>query len=133
MGEGLRDTRLIVQPTSAPRAWPGLDPFRGRLFALIELVLLLALLAVPLRVISFGCLPPDDALRHAAKAVSGKPWPEIRVMRSDITLEHNPGWHWLLQTLHRGTGWDPTATGALLGGVDVPVVRRLTPILVSTS
>lgn len=69
----------------------------------------LILVAFPLRIISYGFLPPDDALRHAAKAVSGKSWSEILVMRPDITIDHNPGWHWFLGCLHRFADWDVKA------------------------
>jgi hypothetical protein len=61
---------------------------------------------LPLRILSFGYLPGDDALRHAAKAMSGKPWSEILLLRPEITIDHNPGWHWLLGSLHRLAGWD---------------------------
>jgi hypothetical protein len=69
-------------------------------------VVILSFLALPLFVLSHGYLPPDDALRHAAKAVSGKSWGEILVMRPEITIDHNPGWHSILGALHRVLGWD---------------------------
>ena len=75
--------------------------------AIIWVVIAFTLVAFPLRVIQFGFLPPDDALRHAAKAVSGKPWSEILVLRPEITIDHNPGWHVLLTLVHRATGWEP--------------------------
>jgi len=62
----------------------------------------LTLLLIPIKILSYGYLPPDDALRHAAKAVSGKPWEQIMVMRSDFPLDPYPGWHTVLGTLH---GW----------------------------
>src|SRR5204863_5450108 len=74
-----------------------------------KIVLLLVgimLLMVPLRLLSFGYLPPDDALRYAAKAVSGKSWSEIVIMRPEITMDHNPGWNLTLTLLHRVTHWD---------------------------
>ena len=65
-------------------------------------------MALPFCILRYGYLPPDDALRHAAKAVSGKSWGEILVLRPEITLDHNPGWNWFLTELHRMTGWGPT-------------------------
>jgi hypothetical protein len=77
--------------------------------AIIWVAIACTLVALPLRVIQFGFLPPDDALRHAAKAVSGKHWSEILVLRPEITIDHNPGWHVLLTLVHRATGWKPRA------------------------
>src|ERR1041385_3086953 len=53
----------------------------------VWLVVLFTCLLIPLKIISYGYLPKDDALRHAAKAVSGTPWQEILVMRSDFVLD----------------------------------------------
>jgi hypothetical protein len=49
-----------------------------------------------------GYLPVDDALRHAAKVVSGKPWSEIVVMREGFPMDHNAGWHTVLGWVHGG-------------------------------
>ena len=46
-----------------------------------------------LRILALGYLPYDDALRHAAKAVSGRPWSEILLLRPGFDLDSNPGWH----------------------------------------
>ena len=64
-------------------------------------------LAFPYRILESGFLPPDDALRYAARAVSGKSWGEIILMRPEISIDHNPGWNWLLGTIHGATGWGP--------------------------
>ena len=71
----------------------------------VWLILGLVLLLIPLKVISYGYLPGDDALRHCAKAVSGKSWPEILVLGSSFKLDHNLGWHALLGAVHDVTGW----------------------------
>ncbi|MFH0907246.1 MAG: hypothetical protein V1929_00585 [bacterium] len=63
------------------------------------------LASVPLRIISHGFLPSDDALRHVAKVLSGKSWPEILVLRPGIEIDHNAGWHQLLSVVHQATGW----------------------------
>lgn len=76
---------------------------------IVWITLILLATAIPWRLLSSGYLPPDDALRHAAKAVSGKAWPEILVMRSDITMDHNPGWAWILEAGHRSGNMDATA------------------------
>ena len=73
---------------------------------LVWTLVALALLLIPLKIISYGYMPNDDALRHAAKAVSGKPWSEILVLRAGYTVDHNFGWHALLRQLHLATGSD---------------------------
>src|SRR5262249_53063599 len=35
-----------------------------------------------------------------------KPYTEILVMRPEYTMDHSPGWEWLLRFLHRTLGWD---------------------------
>jgi hypothetical protein len=64
-------------------------------------VALTTLLLIPFKIVSYGYLPEDDALRHAAKAVSGKPWSEILVMREDFPLDFHQGWHAILGSIHR--------------------------------
>ena len=64
-------------------------------------------MALPLRLFDLGFLPPDDSLRYAARAVSGKTWNEIILMRPEITIDHNAGWNWLQGVMHRLTGWSP--------------------------
>src|SRR4051794_25888294 len=59
-------------------------------------VVVVTLLMIPGKIISYGYIPMDDALRHAAKVVSGKPWPEIIVMRSEFIIDPHPGWHAVL-------------------------------------
>jgi len=54
-------------------------------------------LLLPLKIIGYGYLPPDDALADAAKAISGKPWPEILVLRSDYAIDNHIGWHTFLR------------------------------------
>lgn len=72
----------------------------------VWLVVILTLLFIPCKIISYGYIPRDDALRHAAKAVSGKPWQDILVMRSDFLIDPHPGWHAVLGSIHRLTDWN---------------------------
>jgi hypothetical protein len=46
-----------------------------------------------------GFVPFDDCLRHCAKAVSGKPWNEILIIRPEYH-DHNIGWHRILEWAH---------------------------------
>ena len=51
---------------------------------LTRLVLLLVILAVfllvPLRIIAYGYMPPDDALRHSAFAVANRAWGDVMLL-----------------------------------------------------
>ena len=83
-----------------------LEPFRRYVPLAAWAIVILLLLVIPLKVISYGYLPGDDALRHAAKAVSGKTWPEILVLGPAFHFDPNWGWHWLLEKIHLSTNWD---------------------------
>jgi hypothetical protein len=95
----------------------------ARAFALAVVVV------TTLRVLARGYLPGDDALRHAAKAVAGKPWSEILLLRPGFDLDSNPGWHAILGALHRTFGLGPVDL-VLVSVVVLFVVVSLGPILV---
>jgi hypothetical protein len=61
---------------------------------------------IPLRIREYGYTPYDDAHRHIGKAISDKPWDEILVMREDVTIDTNFGWHKILGVLHTTLTWD---------------------------
>lgn len=82
------------------------EKFRRYVPLLVWVVLGAVLLAIPLKIISYGYLPGDDALRHCAKAVSGKAWPEIIVVGDVFKIDHNLGWHGILGIAHQMFGWD---------------------------
>src|SRR6185437_9685867 len=76
------------------------EPLRRYVPLLVWIVTILTTLLIPLKIISLGYLPIDDALRHAAKAVSGKPWTEILVVGKSFLIDHNFGWHLLLRKIY---------------------------------
>ena len=82
------------------------EKFRRYVPLAVWLLVALVVFAIPLKIIEYGFLPGDDALRHVAKAVSGKSWPEILVVGDSFRIDHNFGWHALLGYLHRALGWD---------------------------
>ena len=82
-----------------------LEPFRRYVPLAAWVIVLLTILAIPLKVISYGYLPADDALRHAAKAVSGKSWDQILVLGHAFKIDPNLGWHFVLGQVHRLTDW----------------------------
>ena len=82
------------------------EKFRRYVPVAVWLIVALALLAIPLKIVSYGFLPGDDALRHCAKAVSGKPWPEILVVGDNYKMDHHLGWHTMLGAIQGATNWD---------------------------
>ena len=101
-------------PPSPPRtnarpeanAAPTPSEHGGGVARLVRIILVLVMLAIPARIILYGYLPVDDALRHAAKAVSGKPWPEILVLGQPYNVNHNFGWDALLRWIYLATDCD---------------------------
>ncbi len=67
-------------------------------------VVVCCLITIPFRIIGYGFLPMDDALRHAAKTISGKAWQQILVMRGDFPIDPSPGWQKILEWVHAGFG-----------------------------
>jgi hypothetical protein len=81
-----------------------------RIWGILSLVVLIAaIMFIPARIGSLGFLPPDDAGRHIAKAISGKSWNEILVMRPEIITDMWHGWDALLAFLHKHAGLGPDA------------------------
>ena len=66
----------------------------------VWIAVVFTIVVIPLKIIGYGFLPMDDALRHAAKAVSGKTWQQILVMRDDFQIDPSPGWQAILQWVH---------------------------------
>lgn len=108
------------------------DALRRYVPLLAWLVVAVVILAIPLKIISYGYLPGDDALRHAAKAVSGKPWPDILVVSDVFKIDHNFGWHLFLRQFYLHFGWDAEKLAifsvvllfALVGWSALPWLRR---------
>ncbi len=61
------------------------------------------------RAVQHGYRPPDDAQRHAAKALSDRSWQEILVVRPEFTMDSHPGWHTILHLVAGVTGDDGVA------------------------
>ena len=82
------------------------EKFRRYIPPAAWLIVALVILAVPLKIIGLGYLPADDALRHVAKAVSGKPWQDILVLGDTFKIDQSLGWHAILGAIHHATGWN---------------------------
>jgi hypothetical protein len=105
----------------------------GRLVPLLVLAAaFVVVLLLPLKIISRGYLPPDDALADAAKAITGKPWPEILVLKSDYAIDNHIGWHALLRHAYLWTKcgdeslvlFSMTALFTLVGWSALPWLKR---------
>jgi hypothetical protein len=66
----------------------------------VWIVVVSTVILIPLKIIGYGFMPMDDALRHAAKTVSGKSWQQILVMRDDFPVDPSPGWQAILNWVH---------------------------------
>jgi hypothetical protein len=81
-----------------------------RFIPVVSLVLsLVTSLFICLKIVRFGLVPPGDARRHTAKAVTSKEYTDVLVLRPGYTMDHSPGWDWLLRSLHRKLGWNEDA------------------------
>jgi hypothetical protein len=88
--------------------------FKPRIEQIATLLVCCAVfLIIPLKVASYGNLPPDDALRHAAFAVDHRPWSEVLLLNPQIDpqMDSHPGWHAILRWLHGHLGF---STGDLV-------------------
>ncbi|HTA30956.1 MAG TPA: hypothetical protein VK731_10745 [Candidatus Cybelea sp.] len=116
------------------------SPGLGRYVPLLVLAAaLVVVLLLPLKIIGYGFLPPDDALADAAKSITGKTWPEILVLRNDYAIDNHIGWHTLLRQVHLWTKWqDETLVlfsivtlFTLVGWAGLPWVKRPEAWLIS--
>jgi hypothetical protein len=88
-----------------------LERFRRWVPLAVWVIVILVILAIPLRILRYGFLPPDDALREAAQAVSGKTWPEILVLHPFYSVDHEFGWHHFLRLVFL---WSHCSAGTLV-------------------
>jgi hypothetical protein len=79
------------------------EPLRRYVPLAVWAITILTLLLIPLKIIGYGFIPPDDALRHAGKAVSGKTWQEVLVVNDTYKIDHEYGWSLLLEKIHAAT------------------------------
>jgi hypothetical protein len=86
------------------------------------------ILLIPFKVIGYGFLPSDDAMRHSAKAISGKDWGDILVLREGIKMDNHPGWHALLSFLHKEMGLDAHSL-VIFSVISLFLIFSLTPLI----
>jgi len=84
----------------------------ARMTRLALLLLILGVfLVIPLRMLAYGYMPPDDAMRHAAFAVVDRNWGDLILLdpRFPAWMDPHAGWHALLRAVHTMTQWDQGA------------------------
>jgi hypothetical protein len=86
-------------------AW--FEPFRRYVPLAVWVIVLMTLFLIPLRIMEYGFLPGDDALRAAGKAVSGKTWQQVLVLDPVYQVDHEYGWSLLLAKVHTAFDADP--------------------------
>jgi hypothetical protein len=75
----------------------------------LRLLAFLTFLLIAFKIASYGYLPPGDARRHAALAVSGKAYTDVLILRPEYKFDHSPGWDALLSYLHGHAGFTEDA------------------------
>ncbi len=95
----------------------GETPLERYLPLLAWFIVIITLLVIPFRILSYGFLPGGDARRHIAKAFTDKPYTQILVLRSEYSMDHSPGWEKLLRHLHQtgGLNLDALVTVSVAG------------------
>jgi hypothetical protein len=76
----------------------------------LVLLALALFIIVPGKIVSYGFLPTDDALRHSAYAVGDRQWGDIMLLNPELRPENDgqAGWHSFLRAVHKLTGWSAT-------------------------
>jgi hypothetical protein len=92
--------------SDAPAADTAASPLARYIPLASWLVTIVVLLFISLKIVGYGFTPGGDARRHVAQALTDRTFPEIIVMRPGYTMDHSPGWDWILKRLHQRAGWD---------------------------
>ena len=104
------------------------DTFRNIAPSAVGIITAFFIILIPFRIVGYGFLPPDDALRHSAKVISGKDWSQILVLRSDIKMDSHPGWHAVLRLVHKSMGWDAHSL-VLFSVIFLFILFSITPLI----
>jgi len=94
---------------------PWFQPLRRYVPLLVWIIVVFTLLVIPLKIISYGYLPGDDALRAAGKAVSGKAWQQILILNDVYKIDHEYGWSLLLSKIY--SAWHLDTDGVVIFSV----------------
>ena len=83
------------------------------------LIVIAAALLLCLKILGYGYLPGGDARRHAAHVFTDRDYTQIVVMKPLYSMNHSPGWEWLLRQLQRLTHWNED--GLIAFSIAVPL------------
>lgn len=73
-------------------------------------IVALIFVVVPLKIVQYGFMPVlDDPMADAAKAISGRPWTDMLVLKSYFALDPHVGWHTVLRIAHLALHLGPRA------------------------
>lgn len=73
---------------------------------LVACIFTAVILFISFKVMSYGFIPTDDAMRHVAKVISGKDWTEILLLRPGIIMDSHIGWYKILGFIYKTTECD---------------------------
>ena len=65
------------------------------------LIVFISFAYIPLKILSLGWYPSDDALRHVAFSTIDAKWSDIVVIEEKYGLDKNKGWHQILKFLYK--------------------------------
>ena len=65
------------------------------------LIISVIFLIIPMKIMQYGWIPSDDALRHTAFSTVDRQWSDVLVIKEGLESDHNPGWHQILKFLHK--------------------------------
>lgn len=107
---------MMTSTVSSPEDSIASSELEHRVRLILMLGTLVTLLLIPLKVISLGYMPKDDALRHSARVIADKPWDQILVTDGKFPMELSFGWDLYLQGWHSllGLGADGLVVVSIL-------------------
>lgn len=97
----------LMDQSPAPVSPAWLESARRYVPLLILTIVVMTVIIIPFKVLEYGYLPADDALRAAGKAVSGKAWTQILVLDPVYQVDHEFGWDALLSKIHAAFDANP--------------------------
>ncbi len=101
------DDNIIAKEKESLDFWERIEKIIKKRESLIFLLLIIgALVFIPLKILSYGWTPPDDAKRHVAFSTIDSKWSDIIVMDEKFDTDHNAGWHQILKFIHKYCGYD---------------------------
>ena len=87
--------------------WQKIEKIIKRKESLILFFLVIGILVfIPLKILSYGWTPYDDAKRHVAFSTLDVKWSDVLIIDEKYDTDHNAGWHQILKFLYKNCGFD---------------------------